>query len=87
MPEPKTAEALAQHLKVLYCKHTQSTHRRGAYCEICAVTLIKAYARQEVEAWKEQAVTIVRTGYTFGSHTKIQDKIAKTLHALPVEPA
>ena len=51
MAEPQTAEALAEELQTLYCKHWN-----GAYCEICAVPRIKAYARQQVEAWKEAAV-------------------------------
>lgn len=51
MSKPNTAEVLAEQL-TLYCRYWH-----GAYCEICAVPLIKAYARQVGDVVKKKAIT------------------------------
>ena len=48
---------------------------------------LRAYACQQVEAWRERAITIVCAGHGLGSHTTIQEKIADAIRTIPVEPA
>ena len=75
MSEPKTAaEELAEELKTLYCKHW-----KGAYCEICAVIFIKAYAQQVGKAVKKEAIARAQTYQRGGSANLI-----KCIRAIPV---
>ena len=78
-PEPKTIEEVLDVLDRHITRDGEWNTRREA------AQIIQAYVRQEVEAWRERAITIVCAGYGLGSHTPIQEKIADAISALPVE--
>ena len=81
MPKPKIAEEWAAQCE----GRTDEVGGDLLLCPTCA----RAYAYQQVEAWKEQAIRACLNVTPRLRETAIgrQQRIAAALRALPVEPA